>query len=441
MKVVVSLLFALAAFAAAFAQAGVDVIATTKSHTFTAADLSPEVQKLWTGRADQIRTARSRLFERMVNDKLLELEAKASGKTAEVLVTERLKAVPDPTEEQIKAVYETNKAALANSALADVRGDIVSFLRREPEEKAMTAYLAGLKTKFHATMLKDPNAPGVRPSDILATIGSEKITSAELEDSIRLNLNDLEHQIYEDARADLEVAILEKLVDDEANARGIEVSEMIATEITNKMKTFEDGEREALERVLINKLFAKYEVKFKLAEPPNIVQTISTDGAATRGPATAPVTIVMFSDFQCPACSRTDPVLKKVIEGYGDKIRLVVRNYPLEHMHKNSFEAALAGEAALRQGKFFELTEIMYRNQNALDRASLLRYAADAGLNVKQFEIDLSLESSAAKIRKDIADGNRYGVTSTPTIFVNGLKLYRLSADAFARAIDKALAK
>ena len=90
---------------------------------------------------------------------------------------------------------------------------------------------------------------------------------------------------------------------------------------------------------------------------------------------------------------------------FGESVRFVVRDFPLTQIHENAFQAALAANAAHAQGKFFEYTEILYRNQEALDTASLKKYAADAGLNPKQFELDLASEKNAAEVRKDVADG------------------------------------
>jgi protein-disulfide isomerase len=149
----------------------------------------------------------------------------------------------------------------------------------------------------------------------------------------------------------------------------------------------------------------------------------------------------MFSDFQCPACSRTHPVLKRVIADFPGKVRFVVRDYPLESIHPNAFNAALAANAAAKQGKFIEYAEKLYTNQDSLDKASLTKFAADLGLNVKQFEIDFSDAANAAEIKQDQADGESLGVNSTPTIFVNGVKVHSISASAFRRAIDRALAK
>jgi protein-disulfide isomerase len=221
----------------------------------------------------------------------------------------------------------------------------------------------------------------------------------------------------------------------------VDSSGLIAVEITDKLRDFSDEERAALESDLMHKLFAKYSVKISLAEPKRIVHNVSVDDDPSTGKPDAPVTVVMFTDFQCPACSRTHPVLKKALSVYGDKIRFVVRDYPLEKIHENSFNAALAANAARAQGKFAEYTEILYRNQQALDKASLIKYAAELGLNVKQFELDFSDAKTAAEVRKDQADGKSYGIAGTPAIFVNGVKVQRLSLMGFRSAVDRALAK
>jgi len=205
------------------------------------------------------------------------------------------------------------------------------------------------------------------------------------------------------------------------------------------MHDYSDPEREALETGFRTRLYTKYAVKILLKEPPQFVQNIAVGDSPSRGPATAPVTIVMFSHFQCSACSATDPVLKKVLAEYPGKIRFVVRDYPLETVHENAFRAACAAMAAKAQGKFFEYIDVLYKNQKALDAASLSKYAADLGLNVKQFELDSNAEKTAAAVRKDMADGSSYGVNSTPTIFVNGIKVRDLSAAGFKKAIDRAL--
>jgi protein-disulfide isomerase len=196
-----------------------------------------------------------------------------------------------------------------------------------------------------------------------------------------------------------------------------------------------------LETALREKLFKKYNAKFSLKEIAPVVQNISTDDDPAQGKATAPVTVVMFTDFQCPACAATHPALKKVLTEYGEKVRFVVRDYPLVQIHENAFQAAVAAGAANAQGKFYEYTEVLYKNQNALDAASLKKYAADLGLNLKQFELDLASQKIADEVRKDTEDGKRYGLSGTPTVFVNGVKVRTLSEQGFRNAINKALGK
>jgi len=171
------------------------------------------------------------------------------------------------------------------------------------------------------------------------------------------------------------------------------------------------------------------------------VQNISTDDDPAKGNANAPVTVVMFSDFQCPACAATHPVLEVVLARYGDRVHFVVRDFPLTQIHENSFKAAQAAAAAHAQGKFFPYIELLYKNQNSLDTASLKRFASEIGLNRKQFDADLDGGRFADEVKKDMQAGLTYGVDSTPTIFVNGVKVRQLSVLAFRRAIEKALKK
>ena len=110
-------------------------------------------------------------------------------------------------------------------------------------------------------------------------------------------------------------------------------------------------------------------------------------------------------------------------------------------MHDHSYRAALAGYAAHQQNKFFDYIEILYKNQSALDDASLIKYASQIGLNAKQFELDFNSEKAAAEVKKDIIDGENYGVHSTPTIFFNGVRARSFSVAGFRAAIDKALTK
>jgi protein-disulfide isomerase len=416
-------------------------IATAKGRTFTSADLSHEVQGQFANQKKALEDTRTQLLGQMIAEELLDTEAKAVGSSSDKLLAAQRAKVSEPTAAQIKAVYDANQAALGNRTLADVRNDIISFLRRDPEQKAVGDYIASLQTKYKYAVGKSINAPDLKPLDVVATLNAKQITAQQFETKNRLALNEFLHHTYEHVRGDLEISILNALIVEEAKAKNIEPGAIIAAEVTDKLRDFSDEEREKLESALMDRLFAKYEVKILLKEPEIISQTIATVGEPSLGPAAAPVTIVMFSDFQCPACARTHPVLMRVMAEFPGKVRLVVRDYPLENIHPNAFNAALAANAAAKQEMFTEYAEKLYKNQDSLDKASLVRFAAELGLNAKQFEIDFSDAAASAEVKQDQADGDSHGVNSTPTVFVNGVKVHSISASAFRRAIERALAK
>lgn len=377
----------------------------------------------------------------MIAEELLDTEAKAGGSTPETLLAAKRAKVTEPTAAQIQTVYDQNQSALGGRPLSDVRNDIVSFLRRDAEQKAIADYIASLQAKYKYAAGKSINAPDLKPPDIVATLNGIQISAQDFETRNRLALNEFQHHSYEHIRGDLEISILNALIAEEAKAKTVQPREIIAAEVTDKLRDFSDEEREKLESALMDRLFSKYEVKILLKEPPVIAQSISVDGEPSIGRATGGVTIVMFSDYQCPACARTHPVLKRVMAEFPGKVSLVVRDYPLEDIHKDAFSAALAANAAAKQGKFTEYAEKLYANQDSLDKVSLVKFAAELGLNAKQFEIDFTNAGAAAEIKQDQADGDAHGVNSTPTVFVNGVKVHSISAIAFRRAIERALAK
>ena len=162
-------------------------------------------------------------------------------------------------------------------------------------------------------------------------------------------------------------------------------------------------------------------------------------GDAIKGNPNAPVTIVEFSDFQCPFCSRVNPTIKKIMDTYGDKVRIVFKHNPLA-FHK---DAPLASEAALAagaQGKFWEMHDALFANQRKLKRPDLEKYAAQIGLNLDQFNADLNSHKFKAQVDADLAQARSIGVRGTPNFFVNGKKL--TGAQPFPRfkaKIDEAL--
>ena len=146
---------------------------------------------------------------------------------------------------------------------------------------------------------------------------------------------------------------------------------------------------------------------------------LSLDGAPVRGEAMAAVTIVEFSDFQCPYCGAAEPVLARVLRQFEGRIRLVFKNYPLSG-HEHAMEAARASFAADNQGKFWEMHNMLFERQTALETADIDRYAGELGLDMDRFHADIASPEVQARIDADKAEGQRVGVDSTPTLFIDG---------------------
>ncbi|MBI5733946.1 MAG: DsbA family protein [Candidatus Kerfeldbacteria bacterium] len=137
----------------------------------------------------------------------------------------------------------------------------------------------------------------------------------------------------------------------------------------------------------------------------------------------AKVVIEEFSDFQCPACKAAQPLLKDIINTFGERIKLSYRHYPLVSIHTNAFRAALAVECANDQGKFWLYHDKLFSEQPALSRSDLLSYAAGLGLDSSQFTACLDSKAKTKIVRQDINEGDKRGVNSTPSFFLNGAKV------------------
>lgn len=144
-----------------------------------------------------------------------------------------------------------------------------------------------------------------------------------------------------------------------------------------------------------------------------------------QGPADAKVTLVEYADFECPACAAYQPVLKEVKETYKDDLRFVYRHFPLP-MHRNAVAASLASEAAGKQGKFWEMHDLLYKKQKewgsktAEDRSMFEKYATELGLNLDQFKTDIMSDEVRDKVEEQKSSGEDLNVRGTPTFFLNG---------------------
>jgi len=139
-----------------------------------------------------------------------------------------------------------------------------------------------------------------------------------------------------------------------------------------------------------------------------------------QGPAGAPVTLVEYGDYECPHCGRAYPIVKQVQQRMGKRLRFVFRNFPLRESHPNAEHAAEAAEAAGAQGKFWEMHDILFHNQDALEDEDLIMYAARIGIDFQRVSQELAAGIYTRKVRDDFRGGVRSGVNGTPTFFING---------------------
>jgi protein-disulfide isomerase len=169
---------------------------------------------------------------------------------------------------------------------------------------------------------------------------------------------------------------------------------------------------------------------------------LNNEGAPSKGPAEAKVTLVEFSDFQCPFCSRFFPTLKQVEQNFGDKVRIVYRQFPLTNIHPNAFKAAEASLCAHDQGKFWDMHDMMFQDQKRLSVKDLKATAGRLGLNQKKFDTCLDTGRYTEQVQEDLKEGSRVGVTGTPAVFVNGVAIDGGAApyEVVAKAIEKELA-
>ncbi|MFL6236285.1 MAG: thioredoxin domain-containing protein [Thermoanaerobaculia bacterium] len=284
-------------------------------------------------------------------------------------------------------------------------------------------------------------------NQVLAVVNGKPITEADIRQTSADQFKALDreyqqnvHQLLENS---LDQAVQDRLLEAEATARKVTKDQLLAEikpaavtdadvdafyeqnkaqiprpkeQVAAQIKTYLEQQGQQKARTEYFKtLQAKYKVDYKL-EPIRV--EVAATGPA-KGPASAPVTIVEFSDFQCPFCSRLTPTLAEVEKKYGDKVRLVFRQYPLP-FHQNAQKAAEASLCAADQGKFWELHDAMFGNQGELGVDQLKAKAASLGLNADKFNKCLDSGEKAAAIQADVKAGSAAGVSGTPAMFING---------------------
>jgi protein-disulfide isomerase len=309
--------------------------------------------------------------------------------------------------------------------------------------------------------------------DVLAEVDGIAITSEDVEKSLGAQLSKLEEQIYNLKRQRMEALINERLLANEAAKRGISVPALLDAEVTSKIglvteqeveKTYQQNKaqlkgeestvrdqiRGALQR---NRLAAKREeflsslrsrasVVVNLKPPPVFRVSLSADGGPFKGPANAPVTIVEFSDFHCPFCRRVVPTLDQLANKYGNKIRLVFRDFPIESLHPGATKAHEAARCADEQGKFWAYHDKLFAGPPKSSPEIFKSLAVELGLDANNFANCVDSGKYSAAIKKDVEEGTRLGVTGTPAFFINGRMISGAQPlETFTRIIDDELSR
>jgi protein-disulfide isomerase len=159
----------------------------------------------------------------------------------------------------------------------------------------------------------------------------------------------------------------------------------------------------------------------------------------SQGPSTAAVTLVQYGDYECPYTRQSTTIVRAIQQQLGEQLRFVYRNFPLTEIHPHALHAALAAEAAVAQGKFWEMHDYIFQHQHTLADADLEQFAEAVGLDLQQYALALADQRALARIEEDVEGGERSGVQGTPTFFINGV-LYRGSweQDALLPALQAA---
>ena len=303
----------------------------------------------------------------------------------------------------------------------------------------------------------------------IATVGSVAIDRGTLEKHVKAKLLEIENEKYEALKDGLDELVSESLMDQEAKARNLTTEALVKAEIADKttaptddeIKKVYDENKEALQnaplesvkgkvidylkaqrsgvrqQAFVEELKKKYPTKISLKAP---VIEVGTGGRPVLGPATAPITIIEFSDYECPFCKRAEPALTQALETYKDKIKFAYRHYPLP-FHQHARPASEAALCANGQGKYWEYHKKVFASPS-LTEETLKQIAKDVGLDAAKFDTCMKNHEFAKEIDKDLEDGQAVGVNGTPAFFINGRMLSGAQPfEKFKELIDTALAE
>jgi protein-disulfide isomerase len=302
---------------------------------------------------------------------------------------------------------------------------------------------------------------------VVAVVQGKPIMEGELDSRAAPELRQLNSQVFEIKQRVLSALIDERLLSDEATHRKLAVTQLLDREVNSKVsdptaaeiesyylgikekiaRPFEEIRPQIAEFLLEQRrrtAYLNYVAQLRsaakivvLLDPPRTAVTM--DPQRVRGPANALITIVEFSDFECPYCGEAEDTLQKVVLKYPTQIRLAYRDFPLP-FHPHAALAAEASRCASAQGAYWVFHDLLFANQQRLAIEDLLKLASQLSLDTDKFGECLKNRTFAADIQHDLRDGQELGITGTPAFFVNGIALDgALSFEEFSGAIDQEL--
>lgn len=308
----------------------------------------------------------------------------------------------------------------------------------------------------------------------LAVVNGVPVTAEEIENPLAPQLSKLEEQIYNLKRQRIDALINERLVAEEAKKRKIAVPALFDAEVTSKVTLVTEQEvdnfyqankaqvkageevqaREQMRAYLQNQKIAQRRQEFidslrskaKIVvnlQPPAVLRVdVKIDGAPFKGGKNAPVTIVEFTDIHCPFCKKVLPTLGQVLSRYGNKVKLVYKDFPIDKLHPGARKGHEAARCADEQGKFWPYHDKLFATSPKASPDDLKAYAKEVGLDLPAFETCVASGKFVRAVQNDIDEGKRIGVTGTPAFVINGRLISGAQPlEAFARVIDDELAR
>lgn len=306
-----------------------------------------------------------------------------------------------------------------------------------------------------------------------AVVNGKEIKGKDVLERIKNDLSELERNTYELKKRATEEAVQKMILEDEAKKQGVTIEKLMGqfdslrdqgvekADIANFLKArgvdekkLSKQEKDSIPQIIkmqrvyearqryMGELRAKANVQFKIPRPVEKAVDVAVGQGTAVGSPNAKVKIIEFSDFQCPFCSRGRMRLEEIVGKYKDKVAVYFRHFPLESIHPQAFKASEASLCAQDQGKFWAYHNLLFDNQSALNEKDLIKYADALKLDSAKFQECLKSGVKAAIVKKDMEEGIKAGVNSTPTFFINGFAVRGAQPlETFAEIIEEQLAK